>query len=204
MTDFGPFDDYADALSEACSLILSKPNASVTHIKDRELALRVSSEYCAWMYYTPDGKYRMSMLTDQSEADDLQRRRRTCKLPPFVDDPRFSPWDIKYVFALHNHPFGSPISRADMQEIINLAKVHEWVVETKDGRIPIAIVAFFSDSSSSQGAPACDGFYQYVPETRALLRFSRVNGEWLRKKLGKVTWLSSTTYRLDEDEEESQ
>lgn len=91
-----------------------------------------------------------------------------------------------------------------MQEIINLAKVHEWVVETRDGRIPIAIVAFFSNSSSSQGAPACDGFYQYVPETRALLRFSRVDGEWIRKKLGKVTWLSSTAYRLDEDEEESQ
>ena len=52
MMDFGPFDSYTDALSEACSLILSKPNASVGHIQDLELALRVSTEYCAWLYPT--------------------------------------------------------------------------------------------------------------------------------------------------------
>jgi len=196
MMDFGPFDDSSDALNAACSLILSKPNASVGHIKDPELALRVSTEYCAWLYYTPEDKYQMSMLTDQSEADDLQRRRRTCKLPPFVEDPRYYPWDIKYVFALHNHPFGGPLSKGDMHEIISLAKLHEWVVETKDGKIPIAIVAFFSNSS--QGKPTCDGFYQYTPETRDLQRFTKVNGGWLQKRLGKVTWLNSTRYRLDE------
>jgi hypothetical protein len=106
--------------------------------------LRVSTEYCAWLYYTPEDKYQMSMLTDQSEADDLQRRRRTCKLPPFVDDPRHQSWNLKYIFALHNHPFGGPLSRGDMLEIISFAKMHEWVVDTKDGKIPIAIIAFLS------------------------------------------------------------
>lgn len=193
MLDFGSFDSYMDALSEACSLIMSKPNASVGHIKDPELALRVSTEYCAWLYYMPDGKYRMSMLTDQSEADDIQRRRRTCKLPRFVDDQRYSPWDIKYVFALHNHPFGGPLSQGDMHEIISWAKFHEWVVETKDGKIPIAIVAFFSD----QERPGCDGFYQYTPETRDMRRFIRMGGGWSWTQIGKVTWINSTTFRLD-------
>ncbi|WP_395836207.1 hypothetical protein [Archangium violaceum] len=138
MMDFGPFDDYSDALSEACSLFLSKPNASVGHIKDLELAQRVSNEYCAWLYYTPEDRYQLSMLTDQSEADDFLKKKRTCRLPTFVDDQRYPPWSIKYVFALHNHPFGGPLSLRDMRQIISLANVHEWVVETKDGKVPIS------------------------------------------------------------------
>jgi len=84
-----------------------------------------------------------------------------------------------------------------MHEIISLAKLHEWVVETKDGKIPMAIVAFFSDSKSNQGTPRCGGFYQYTPETRNLRRVTRVNGEWVQTKLGRVTWINPTTYRLD-------
>jgi hypothetical protein len=197
MMDFGPFDDSSDALSAACSLILSKPNASVGHIKDPELALRVSTEYCAWMYYTPDDKYRMSMLTDQSDADDIQKKKRTCRLPSFVDDPRYQPWDLKYIFALHNHPFGGPLSLRDMRKIISLANFHEWVVETKGGKVPIAIIAFFSRSDRDH--PSCDGYYQYTPETRALQEFSKTPDGWLRKELGTVTWINSTTYRINNE-----
>lgn len=195
MLDFGPFDEPSDALSAACSLILSKPNASVGHIKDRELAMRVATEYCAWMYYTPDDKYQMSMLTDQSSADDLQKRRKTCKLPPFVDDPRFGAWNLKYIFAMHNHPFGGPLSREDMLEIISFANEHEWVVETKDGKIPIAIIAFFSKEDPAKAT--CDGFYQYTPETRELQQFTKTSEGWLREDIGKVTWVDSKTYRLN-------
>jgi hypothetical protein len=185
MMDFGPFDSYMEALNEACSLILSKPNASVGHIQDPELALRVSTEYCAWLYYTPD----------QPGADDFLKKKRTCRLPTFVDDERYPPWSIKYIFALHNHPFGGPLSLWDMRKIISLANAHEWVVETKDGMVPIAIVAFFSKADRVK--PTCDGFYQYTPETRVLQEFIKTSDGWLRKDIGKVTWIDSTTYRLN-------
>jgi len=196
MTDFGPFASFEDALNEACPLILSKPNASVSHIKDPELALRVSTEYCAWLYYTPDDKYRMSMLTDQSDVGDLLTKRRTCRLPAFVDDRRYPPHSLKYIFALHNHPFGGPLSLADMHQIIAFANTHEWVVETKDGKIPIAIVAFFS-RSDDHSKPTCDGFYQYTPETRYLLQFNRAQEGWRRDEIGQVTWINTTTYQLN-------
>src|SRR5687768_14601584 len=53
MTDFGPFNTYADALTAACPLILSKPNATVGYLQDvnPELARRTATEYCAWLYY---------------------------------------------------------------------------------------------------------------------------------------------------------
>lgn len=194
MMDFGPFNDYSDALSEACSLFLSKPHASVGHIKDPDLALRVSTEYCAWLYYTPENQYQMSMLTDQSDADDFQSKKKTCRLPAFVDDRRYPPWSIKYIFALHNHPFGGPLSLQDMRKIISLANMHEWVIETKDGRVPIAIVAFFS--RPDRASPTCDGFYQYTPETRSLHVFTKTGDGWSRRDVGEVTWINSTTYRL--------
>jgi hypothetical protein len=198
LADFESYDSFSDALLAACPLILSKPNATVGHIKDPELALRVSSEYCAWMYYTPDGKYELSMLTDQSDPGDALSRKKSCRLPAFVNDQRYPPGSIKYVFALHNHPFGGPLSLQDMRRIISLANTHEWLVDTKEGRIPLAIVAFFS-LSTDPASPTCDGFYQYTPETRTLDQWANTQGEWARKKLGTITWLDETTYRIDVD-----
>jgi hypothetical protein len=195
MPGFGPYADYSDALSAACTVFLSKPNASVGDIKDPELAQRVSTEYCAWLYYTPEHQYQMSLLTDQSNADDLQKKRRTCRLPAFVDDPRFQSWDLKYVFALHNHPYGGPLSLPDMRQIVALANEHEWVVQTKRGKVPLAIVAFFAKPGSGEGT--CGGFYQYTPETRDLYQFIQTNQGWRREDLGKVTWLDRNTFRLN-------
>jgi hypothetical protein len=195
LQDFGQFDNFMDALSAACDLVLSKPYASVVGIPDPALALRLAEEYCAWLYYAPDDKYRMSMLTNQSDGDEVQTRRKTCKLPTYVNDPRYPAWSIKYIFALHNHPFGSPLSFSDLQKIIALANTHEWVVNTKDGKIPLAVVAFFSTSGGSESK--CDGFFQYTPETRELIRFTKTPGEWLRTDIGKVTWIDSVTYELN-------
>jgi hypothetical protein len=195
LQDFGPFDTFMDALDAACDLILSKPNASVTGISDTALALRVAEEYCAWLYHAPDERFHMSMLTNQSDGDELQTRRKTCKLPTYVDDPRYPAWSIKYIFALHNHPFGGPLSFADMQKIIALANTHEWLVDTKDGKIPIAIVAFFGNPGGSESA--CGGFFQYTPETRELVRFTKTPSQWLRKDIGKVTWIDRATYELN-------
>src|SRR4051794_3824690 len=89
MVGFGPYDSFSDALIAACPVILSKPHAIVGHIKDPKLALRLSAEYCAWLYYTPDDKYEMSMLTDQSSPGDVLARRRSCRLPDDVDDRRY-------------------------------------------------------------------------------------------------------------------
>jgi hypothetical protein len=196
MVGFGPYDSFSDALIAACPVILSKPHAIVGHIKDPKLALRLSAEYCAWLYYTPDDKYEMSMLTDQSSPGDVLARRRSCRLPDDVDDRRYPPQSLKYIFALHNHPFGGPLSLADMQRIIALANIHEWTVDTKGGKIPIAIIAFFS-TSTDPANPTCDGYYQYVPETRALLKWSHTGGDWLRETMGTVTWLGDTSYRID-------
>lgn len=196
LAGFGPFDSASDALIAACPLILSKPHATVSHIPDRELALRLSSEYCAWLYYTPADKYELSMLTNQSDADDLVTNKRSCKLPSFVDDPRYVPGSLKYIFALHNHPFGSPLSLRDMHKIISLANTHEWVVNTREGRMPIAIIAFYS-KATDPSHPTCDGFYQYTPETRELSQWIQTEGAWRPRKIGTVTWLDETHYRLD-------
>jgi hypothetical protein len=185
-----------DALDKACDLILSKPNASVVDIQDPALALRVADEYCAWLYYAADEKYHMSMLTNQSDGDDAQSKRKTCRLPAFVDDPRYPLWSIKYVFALHNHPFGGPLSFADLGRIIASARTHEWIVDTKDGKVPIAMVAFFSNAGGENAK--CDGFFQYTPETRELVRFTKTQGEWFRDEIGRVTWIDKTTYRLND------
>ena len=90
MKNFGPFDTHADALKAACPLILSKPNAVVGHLQDMnpELAHRTATEYCAWLYYTPEHKYEMSMLTDQSRMDDAVTGRKSCVLPAFVEDSK--------------------------------------------------------------------------------------------------------------------
>jgi hypothetical protein len=37
---FGPFDSFPKALDATCALVLSKPNAAVGHIGDRDVALR--------------------------------------------------------------------------------------------------------------------------------------------------------------------
>ncbi|WP_224249817.1 hypothetical protein [Hyalangium gracile] len=193
--DFGPYDTFMDAVDRACDLILSKPHASVVDIPDPVLALRVADEYCAWLYYAPDEKYHMSMLTNQSDGDEVLTPRKTCRLPAFVDDPRFPAWSIKYIFALHNHPFGGPLSFSDLKQIIAFAKTHEWVVDTRDGKVPLSMVAFFSNSGGENAR--CDGFFQYTPESRELIKFTKTQGEWFREDMGLITWIDQTTYKLN-------
>jgi hypothetical protein len=146
LKNFGPFGSHADALKAACPLILSKPNAIVGHLKDAnpQLARRVAVEYCAWLYYTPEHQYEMSMLTDRSGPGDLVTGTRTCFLPTFVSDARYAPGALKYVFALHNHPFGSPLSSTDRLLIEELAGIHDWEIQTRDGEVRLAVIAFFS------------------------------------------------------------
>lgn len=190
MKNFGPFDAYADALKAACPLILSKPNATVGHLLDLnpELAVRTATEYCAWLYYTPEHKYEMSMLTDLSRPDDLVANNKSCDLPAFVNDSRYEPEKLKYIFALHNHPFGSDISQQDARFIEQMASIHEWVVKTKNnGKILLSIIAFFSRSKNST-TPTCDGFYQYIPATGSMVMWSQNQGRWTHEVLEPAAW----------------
>ncbi len=196
--NFGPFDSYADALKAACPLILSKPNATVGYLQDLnpELAARTATEYCAWLYYTPEHKYELSMLTDLSRPDDVLANRKTCVLPTFVDDTRYAQGELKYIFALHNHPFGSKFSPMDLHFIENKASIHDWEVETRNGKVKLAIIAFFSKSKNPE-SPTCDGFYQYVPSTREFMTWTQTGGHWDRTDYGIIRWIDDKTYKIE-------
>jgi len=198
MKNFGPFDSYADALKAACPLILAKPNATVGYLQDLnpELATRVATEYCAWLYYTPEHKYEMSMLTDLSRPDDLVTHRKSCILPTFVSDSRYERGELKYIFALHNHPFGSVLSPLDLHFIEEKASTHDWEIKLQKGKVRLATIAFFSKSKNPT-VPTCDGFYQYVPATREIMTWTQTQGQWDRTEYGVVRWLDDGTYRID-------
>jgi hypothetical protein len=197
MPGFGPFDSRLDALLAACPLILSKPRATAGRPSDQnfEVRWRLSSEYCAWLYYTPDSKYEMSMLVEGSSQDDLVKR--SCQLPLLVEDKRYPLGSLKYVYILHNHPAPLTLSEKDVRAIVEAAKAHGRVVETKEGSIPVAIIAFFSNSSDPE-SPSCDGFFEYSLQTNKLVRWSPdEHGHWSEKKAGAVTWFSETRFRID-------
>ncbi len=197
LKNFGPFDSFSNALKAACPLILSKPNATVLHLleKDPRLALRASTEYCAWLYYTPEHKYELSMLTDMEEPGDDLHGAASCVLPPNVEDPRFPPSSIKYIFILHNHPFAGEISERDVYLAAAMADAHKVVVETLDRKVPLAVIAFFSNSKDSEN-PTCDGFYQYIPVTGELLKWVNLGGDWKSNKIGTVTWHSAEKFTI--------
>ncbi|HYO52014.1 hypothetical protein [Archangium sp.] len=195
LKNFGSFDSFSDALKAACPLILSKPNASVGHLQEQnpELALRVSTEYCAWLYYTPVHKYELSMLTDLEAPGDALHGTASCLLPPNVDDPRYTPSSIQYIFLLHNHPFAMELSERDIYLAAAMANAHGLVAEARGRKIPLAVVAFFSNSKSAQ-PPTCDGFYQYIPATSELLKWLNTGSDWQKEKVGRVKWVSSTRF----------
>ena len=200
LKNFGPFDSFSNALRAACPLILSKPNATVVHLleKDPRLALRASTEYCAWLYYTPEHKYELSMLTDMPEPGGALNGTASCVLPPNVEDPRYPPSSIKYIFILHNHPFAGELSERDVHLAAAMANAHELVVETRDRKVPLAVIAFFSNSKDSE-SPTCDGFYQYIPATRELLKWAVTGNDWKGKRVGMVTWLSATKFTIQRE-----
>ncbi|WP_338278338.1 hypothetical protein [Corallococcus caeni] len=136
------------------------------------------------------------MLTDRSSPDDLVSGKRSCILPAEVSDARYAPGELKYIFALHNHPFGGPPSPGDLRFTDEMARLHAWAIETKDSKVLLSIIAFFSNSRDAEH-PTCDGFYQYVPATRDMLKWTRSASGWDRETLGKVSWINDTTYRLD-------
>ena len=81
MPGFGPFDSRMEALHAACPLIsrsLARWRGTRSD-QNFEVRWRMASEYCAWLYFTPDQKYEMSMLVEDTSQDDLLKR--SCRLP---------------------------------------------------------------------------------------------------------------------------
>lgn len=196
MPDFGSFDTASDALQAACPLLLSKPHATAGRPSEENFRLRwaLSQEYCAWLYYTPEHKYEMSMLAAGTIQNDPSKR--TCGLPPVIDDRRYPPDSLGYVFVLHTHPYENVLSDFDIRFIVDMAAEHGVVVKTRTGAIPISIVAFFSRSSDLEN-PSCDGFFQYIPGTGELLRWTHSQGAWVHELTGRITWIAADTYRID-------
>ncbi|MFL5349241.1 MAG: hypothetical protein ACJ8AT_30955, partial [Hyalangium sp.] len=149
----GPFDSYAAALAAACEKLLSKPRSSAgrkpppTALREEKVAFelrwQVSTEYCGWLYYTPDNKYEISRLTDQTRPDPTGKSKN-CLSPSNVEDSRYPPDSIKYIFVLHSHPFDTPISEDDVRFIEYQGKLHGFDPRTKDGELRLSIAAFFS------------------------------------------------------------
>jgi hypothetical protein len=182
----GPYGSYSDALIAACDKILQKPHATAgrrDHLQF-DVRWRVSSEYCAWMYYTPDGKYRVSKLTDQTKVDPALRDKK-CFLPSLVEDPHYPQESIKYVFGLHNHLFDDRVSDDDIRFIIGEGGKHAFEIDTKDGKVRLSIVAYFANDFEN---PKCDGFYQYIPATNQIVKWTQVKGMWRCSQTHLVIW----------------
>lgn len=182
----GPFDFYQDALIAACNKIVKKPHATAGR-KDHpqfDVRWRVSTEYCAWMYYMPDGKYRVSKLTDQTDLDPSLRARK-CKLPSWVEDSSYPLNGVQYIFALHNHLYDDRISDDDIGYIVLEAGKHSVSAETKDGKLWISIVAFLANDFEK---PSCDGFYLYTPAYNQIEKWTNVQGRWICARTHIVSW----------------
>ncbi|NRD56150.1 hypothetical protein [Corallococcus exiguus] len=193
---YGPYPTYSDALIAACPLILKQPQATAGRPGDQEFPLRwrLSKEYCAWVYYTPDQQFELSMLAASAVQDDPGKR--SCALPAVVEDPRHPPESLGYVFILHNHPFENELSDFDIRFAVAMADVHGLTVNTRAGPVPLSIIAFFSKGHDPT-QPTCDGFFQYVPGTGQIIRWTaREKGRWQRKQIATLTWADDTNYRI--------
>jgi hypothetical protein len=196
MTDVGSFLTYSDALLAACPLLLNMPNAVANRpgTPNFQLHWELSQEYCAWIYYTPDETYELSMLMTSRVQDDPRRRR--CDLPSYVRDPRYSDEQIGYLFVVHNHPTRNELSRDDIRFIVDQGRIHGFTVQAKDHEIPIGIVAFFSNSPVGESA-TCDGFFVYVPLTGEIQRWATdEKGAWKKEVIRSVKWLNSTEFEI--------
>lgn len=112
-------------------------------------------------------------------------RSKRCFLPSHVEDQRYPPDSIKYIYALHNHPYDSRISDDDIAFIVAEGGRHAFEVETRDGTIRLSIIAFFSDNPES---PTCDGFYQYIPVTSQILKWTNARSKWDCEQTHSITW----------------
>jgi proteasome lid subunit RPN8/RPN11 len=201
----GPFRSHQEALQYACPVLMSLPNAIMTprtSIISHGAYWDVrtwddSTEYCAWLYQTPDGQYELSWIGTNEQQDRTQGRRK-CDMPRRVIDSRFArdpalppDKDLTYVFAVHSHPTASNLSDDDVAYIVEVGRELSQSFHGL-GQFRLGIIAFFSQNNSEH--PSCDGFFQYEfpldhPEsfTHKIQRWSlNASGHWEMREVARV------------------
>jgi hypothetical protein len=138
------------------------------------------------------------MLVESTEAvPSRSYQERRCKAPAFVDDKRYPPRSLKYLYFVHNHPaVPTRLSEEDIGAVVKIAKLHGGFVDTVEGRIPVGVIAFFANSSNPV-TNSCDGFYEYSWGSSEVVRWTPdAQGQWRRAKAGTVTWISETDFKF--------
>ena len=179
------FSSYPSALLGACQKLLSKPGASAgpRARPGFEARWRVGAEYCAWIYSTPDGKYVLSKLTDQTRAD----------LANQTSDVRYLRTSMIVGSRLKASSTSSPSTttstttscqKTTYPSSLSQGTIHGFEAKTQEGGIRLSVVAFFSNELE---APRCDGFYQYIPLTGQILKWTSAS-KWVCEQTHKVEW----------------
>jgi hypothetical protein len=195
---FGTYPTVEEAIFAACPVMMSLPHAMIPVSPDNQnfnLYWRLSREYCAWLY-APDGKdVEMSLIAVSSVHDDPKKRQ--CKLPDNVDDPRYASGSIAYLVILHNHPFDDELSGDDLRFLVRMAQLHGFTPAVKGQRISISIVAFIG--KEQDGKILCEGFYRYLPASKSeLIKVTASDsGEWKKTLLGRIRWHSEDNYSIE-------
>jgi hypothetical protein len=194
----GSFPTYFEALVHACPRLMSLPGASKRKVDLKRLgdvyvqySQDESTEYCAWIYYTPAGLYETSLIATP-EAQNSSSGNRFCTLPRrvidarYVDDPRYPDKHIKYVFAIHSHPSPRIFTKED---IIYLVETERYIQETlhDNGEIRLGMAAFFSRGERDE--PACDGFFQFSTTSRKVQMWTiDEEGKWQSHDVATVDY----------------
>lgn len=197
MPGVGPFHSLEEALVGACQTIVRQPNAVIPVRPDHQnfkLYWKLSAEYCAWLYSGKENEIEMTWLVnDPVQADPT---RRTCPLPPFVEDDRYEPSTLAYLIVLHNHVYDENLSTDDLVDLVRKAQIHGTSVVLGGKLTWISAVAFLG--RETDGTVECAGFYYYSferdNEIRKLVRAE--NGVWIPKVVARVEWLLDGTVKI--------
>jgi hypothetical protein len=193
----GSFKTPLDALLYACPRLLSLPDAQSTPRTEVtrqgnvyiERSWDNSTEYCAWIYATPEGQYEISWIaTNELQSRDYLKK---CDLPfrvadpRYADDPEYPDRKIIYVLAIHNHSVPSVLTSGDIAYITN---VDRYIKESlhDNGQADLGIVAFFTPDGHDKAS--CGGFFQYTLSTNVIQKWTaNEDGEWRPSTVATVS-----------------
>jgi hypothetical protein len=97
-----------------------------------------------------------------------------------------------YVYLLHSHSYENELSDKDIRAIVALGREHGFVAKVQDQDVRLGIIAFFSNGSYDN--PSCDGFFEYIPATEKVSRWTVKDGQWKPAPYADVVWTSPSDY----------
>jgi hypothetical protein len=97
--------------------------------------------------------------------------------------------------GLHSHPeVPTNLSKRDLLAIARIKRIHGAFAQTKQGLVPMGIVAFFANSHQP-GRAVCDGFLEYNFGSADVVRWlPDEKGGWRKEKAGSVKWTGETEF----------